>query len=166
MKVYRISKWAFGGICLLIVLLPVSRHWRLLSTGERTTGIVSAYKYRMVHEVGGEGYPVKSSEIEFEVDGVIHKTYGPENYEYKKGRSLTIFYDQEDPGDNCVLSFTGFYLNNYAALPIVLLILWYSFYLSFNNYRKKMKMPTYNSGTEKSQATQKTIRGSRRFPFN
>ena len=40
MKVYSISKMAFGGICLLIVLLPVSLHWRLLANGTRTEGKV------------------------------------------------------------------------------------------------------------------------------
>lgn len=139
MKVYRISKWAFRGICLLIFLLPVSRHWRLISTGEKTRGTVGAYGYRMENDVHGERYPVEASEIEFEVEGLIHKTYGPTNYEYKTGRSVTIFYDREDPGDNCVATFTGFYLNNYAVLPIVLLMIWYAFYLSFNNYRKRIK---------------------------
>jgi hypothetical protein len=137
MKVYRISKWAFGGICLLIFLLPVSRHWRLIRTGMRTTGTVTAYAYRIPEDNAGEHYPVEASEIEFEVNGVIHKTYGPDNYEYKLGRSLSIFYDEEDPCKNCVVSFTGFYLNYYAVIPIVLLVFWYAFYLSFNNYRKQ-----------------------------
>ena len=141
MKVYRINKWAFRGICLLILLLPFSRHWRLLSTGERTTGTVTAYAYRMVENMGRERYPVEASEIEFDVDGLTHKTYGPDNFEYKQGRSLTIFYDQRDPSDNCVATFSGFYLNNYSAFPLILIMVWYAFYLSFNNYRKRKKMP-------------------------
>jgi hypothetical protein len=143
MKVYRISKWAFGGICLLILLLPVSRHWKLLTSGERTRGTVRAYVYRMAENMGGEPYPVEASEIEFEVDGVIHKAYGPANYEYKQGRTVRIFYKQADPGENCVATFTGFYLNYYAVFPIVLLAVWYAFYLSFNNYRKRMRTPDF-----------------------
>ena len=38
MKVYSISKWAFYGICLLILFLPVSRHWRLLLGGATARG--------------------------------------------------------------------------------------------------------------------------------
>ena len=146
MKVYRISKWAFGGICLLIVLLPISRHWKVLSTGERSSGTVTAFVYRMVEDVAGERYPAEASEIEFTVNGEVHKTYGPVNYEYKVGRTVRVFYDQEDPAINCVATFTGFYLNYYTVVPIVLLVVWYAFYLSFNNYRKKMKMPKYTSG--------------------
>lgn len=138
MKVYRISKWAFGGICILIVLLPVSRHWKLITTGERTSGKVTGYGYPLVEGVG-DRYPEKASEIEFEAGGIIHKTYGPPNLEYRQGRTLTIIYNVNDPGKNCVATFTGFYLNYYTAIPIVLLSVWYAFYLSFNNYGKRKK---------------------------
>ena len=157
MKVYRISKWAFGGICLLIVLLPVSRHWKLLTTGNRTTGTVTGYRYKLPEDRTDEQYPVEASVIEFEARGSVHTTYGPDNYEYKQGRSVTIFYDQADPGENCVVTFTGFYLNYYAVIPIVLLMFWYAFYLSFNNYRKKMKAPKFKSGSSKDPPAQKAI---------
>jgi len=81
MKVYSISKWAFRAICLLILFLPVSRHWRLLTTGGRTKGTVTEYTVRIVEDIMKERDLVQASEIEFEVDGVIHKTYGPKNYE-------------------------------------------------------------------------------------
>ena len=165
MKVYRISRWAFGGICLLIILLPVSRHWRLLISGERAKGTVQAYVYRMAEDMGGERYPVETSEIEFEVGGVIHKAYGPANYEYKRGRTVSIFYNPDDPGVHCVATFTGFYLNYYAVFPIVLLAVWYAFYLSFNNYRKKIKMPHFKSGSSHEPGTHKTLRGTRKLPF-
>jgi len=157
MKVYRISKWAFGSICLLILLLPVSRHWKLLTTGERTTGTVTGYNYRIWEDEKGEGYPVKASEIEFEVDARVYKTYGPDNYAYKQGRSLTIYYHPEDPAKNCVATFSGFYLNYYTAVPLVLLIIWYAFYLSFNNYRKRMKMPKIKGGTGSSTSSPKAF---------
>ena len=110
-------------------------------------------------------YPVEASKIEFEVEGSTYTTYGPDNYEYKRGRSVTIFYDQEDPGENCVLTFTGFYLNYYAVIPIVLLIFWYAFYLSFNNYRKKMKTPKFKSATGNNPPAQKAFQDSGKLPF-
>jgi hypothetical protein len=165
MKVYRISKWAFGGICLLILLLPVSRHWKLLTSGERTTGEVTGYGYRMVEDKAVDQHPVKSSEIEFEADGKIYKTYGPVNYEYKQGRSLTIIYKEKDPDENCIATFTGFYLNYYTAIPIVLLAVWYAFYLSFNNYRKRNKDPKFRSGTPGGKSTRKAFQNSRRLPL-
>jgi hypothetical protein len=165
MKVYRISKWAFGGICLLIVLLPISRHWKLLTTGDHTSGTVTGFGYRMVEDVAGERYPAEASEIEFTVNGKVHKTWGPVNYAYKVGRSVRVFYDQEDPAVNCVATFTGFYLNYYSVLPIVLLVVWYAFYLSFNNYRKRMKMPRFNSGASQEAPSKKAIQDSRKLPF-
>ena len=141
MKVYSISKWAFRAICLLILLLPVSRHWRLLTTGGRTKGKVKEYTVRIVEEIMTENDLAMASEIEFKVDGVIHQTYGPENYEYETGRSVTVFYMPEDPSRNCVATFSGFYLGYYTVLPIILLTVWYAFYLSFNNYRRRMKKP-------------------------
>jgi len=139
MKVYSISKWTFRAICLLILLLPVSRHWQLLTTGGRAKGTVTEYTQRIVEDIMKERDLEHASEIEFEVDGVIHKTYGPRDYEYDVGRSVKVFYMQKDPSHNCVATFSGFYMSYYTVLPIILLTVWYAFYLSFNNYRKRMK---------------------------
>jgi hypothetical protein len=142
MKVYSISKWAFRTICLLILLLPVSRHWQLLTTGGRAKGTVTEYTMRIVEDIMKERDLEQASEIEFEVDGVVHKTYGPRNYEYDVGRKVTVFYMRDDPSHNCVATFSGFYLSYYTILPMILLTVWYAFYLSFNNYRKQMKKPS------------------------
>ena len=141
MKVYSISKWAFRAICLLILFLPDSRHWQLLTTGSRTTGTVTQYTARIVEDIMGERDLHQASEIEFTVEGVTHITYGPRNYEYKSGRTLKVFYMRKDPTENCIATFSGFYLTYYSVIPIILLTVWYAFYLSFNNYRKRMKKP-------------------------
>ena len=141
MKVYRISKWAFLGISLLILVLPVSRHWKLLTTGGRTTGTVNQVEMRIVETIGKEKEILFQSEISFTVNGTPYRTYGPANFEYRPGRSVPVFYDRKDPSRNCVATFSGFYLNNYVVLPIIMLTVWYAFYLSFNNYRKRLKMP-------------------------
>ena len=139
MKVYRISKWAFGGICFLILLLPLSRHWKLLLRGERTRGTVTLYTRH--YEVGKDHtrYSVKASEIEFQVEGITYTTYGPANYQYEKGRHVPVYYSPKNPDMNCVATFSAVYLTNYLAIPIILLMVWYAFYLSFNNYRKRIK---------------------------
>jgi hypothetical protein len=138
MKVYSISKWAFRGICILILLLPLSRHWQLLTTGGRAVG---PYTARIVEDIMGERDLHQASEIEFTVEGVTHITYGPRNYEYDKGRTLKVFYLRKDPTENCIATFSGFYLSNYTILPLVLFTVWLAFYLSFNNYRRRMKKP-------------------------
>jgi len=154
MKVYRISKWTFLGVCLLILALPVSRHWRLLIKGERATGTVTQYEERIKEDFTGEKYLKAASVIEFRVDGVIYRTYGPADYEYKLGRTLPVFYKMDDPNVNCVATFTGFYLNNYAVLPVILIMVWYAFYLTYNNYRKRLRMP---KGRPSGKAAQRSL---------
>ena len=139
MKVYSISKWAFYGISVLILILPVSRQWKLLVDGEKSTGIVIAYN-RLLHENRNGDVTIEyASEIHFQVEGKSVKAYGPMNLEYTPGRTLKVMYDPEDPSSNCVLTFSGFYLNNYSVLPLILLVLWGAFYLSFNHYIKPSK---------------------------
>ena len=136
MKVYSISKWAFYGISLLILMLPVSRQWKLLVSGRKATGTVIAY-HRMMHEnFNGKLTIEYASEIQFQVEGKSAKAFGPMNLELKPGRILNVMYDPEDPSNNCLLTFSGFYLKNYSVLPLILFTLWGAFYLSFNNYKK------------------------------
>ena len=139
MKVYSISKWTFRAICLLILILPVSRHWRLLSTGEKARGTVTEQVIRKKEILGKETDAGFASEIQFEVDGKNYQAYGPLNYEYAPGRSIMVFYVPEEPSQNCIATFGGFYHNNYLVLPIILLVLWAAFYMSFNNYSRKQR---------------------------
>ncbi len=142
MKVYSISKWAFYGICILILALPVSRHWRLLTDGKKATGTVIAYKRLLQENFNGDVTIEYASVIEFIAGDSTCLAKGPLNYEYNPGRTVKVMYDPQDPSTNCVLTFSGFYLNNYLVLPIILLVLWAAFYLSFNNYVKRpRRMP-------------------------
>ena len=139
MKVYSISRWAFYGICLLILILPVSRHWELLLRGRTATGTVGPYERHLMERRIGEEEVEMANTIEFESGGVTYATRGPWNYEYRTGRTVKVRYDPQDPQRNCILTFSGLYLNNYSILPLILITVWAAFYLSFNNYRKKRR---------------------------
>ena len=139
MKVYSISKWTFFGICILILALPVSRHWKILTTGEKATGTVTEFTMIVHEDFTGDREIQYVSEIQFKSEDKILKVYGPSGYEYNTGRSIRLIYNPADPSEYCLLTFSGFYLNNYVILPIVLLIVWASFYLSFNLYSKKKR---------------------------
>jgi hypothetical protein len=139
MKVYSINKWAFRAICLLIIILPVSRHWRLLSTGEKAPGIVTGFVMHKEDVLVGESEMYYASEIVFYVEGIPQSAFGPENYEYKTGREIMVFYDGDDPSENCIATFSGFYLDGYTVLPIILLVVWAAFYMSFNSYQRKQR---------------------------
>jgi hypothetical protein len=139
MKVYSISKWTFWGICLLIVTLPLSRQWKLITSGERATGTVKEFTMIVHEDIVGVREIRYVSEVQFEAEGLTLKAYGPSGYEYELERSIRLIYNPSDPSEYCLLTFTGFYLNNYMILPLVLLIVWAAFYLSFNSYTKKKR---------------------------
>ena len=139
MKVYSISKWAFYGICLLILVLPVSRHWKLLTGGERTEGTVIEYTMTLQETRVGEKVLQYASEIHFQAGDSTCIAYGPIDLELTPGRIIRIRFDPEDPSDNCLVTFSALYLTYYTVLPIILLILWAAFYLSFNNYSKRFR---------------------------
>ena len=136
MKVYRISQWTFLGICLLILSLPLSRHWRLFLKGEKATGTVTQFTMIVHEDMAGVKDIWYVSEVLFEANGITHKAYGPEDLEYKQGRTIPVIYHPADPSRYCLLTFSGLYLNNYMILPVVLFIVWTAFYLSFNSYSK------------------------------
>jgi len=139
MKVYSISKWTFRGICALILLLPVGRQWKLLTTGSKARGTVTQMVVIPQEVLGKVTKLEEANEIEFMVESISYKALGPLNYEYTPGRTIMVFYDRNEPSHNCIATFTGFYLSNYTILPIILLVLWAAFYLSFNNYQRKQR---------------------------
>jgi len=136
MKTYSISRWTFILIAILILALPVSRRWRLILNGKKTTGVVSAFGPLAVKQSNGTRVVEYASQIYFHTDDSIHITVGPPNYKYDMGRAVGVLYDPDNPDDNCILTFSGLYLSDYTALPLILLIFWAAFYLSFNRYSK------------------------------
>lgn len=139
MKVYKISKWAFSGICILILTLPLSRHWKLFTFGEITSGTVAEFDMIVNENIAGEREIQYVSKIPFKVQDSTYMAHGPSGYEYEAGRKIHLMYDPDDPSAYCLLTFSGIYLNNYIILPLVLLTLWAAFYMSFNSYSKSRK---------------------------
>lgn len=139
MKVYSISKWAFYVICVLILSLPLSRHWKLLTLGEKAEGTVKEYKMIVHKNIAGEHEIHYVSEIHFQTKDSSCIAFGPPDWEYKAERKIRLKYDPDDPSRNCLLTFSYIYLNDYVILPLILLIVWAAFYLSFNSYSKKSR---------------------------
>ena len=139
MKVYSISKGVFFGICLLILILPLSRQWKLITGGVRDSGTVTQFTMIVHENFTGEKEIRYVSEVEFNAAGKTYRAHGPSGIEYKVGRSIKLIYNPNDPSKNCLLTFTGIYLSNYLVIPLVLLIVWTAFYLSFNSYSKKKR---------------------------
>jgi len=139
MKVYSISKWAFLGISILILTLPLSRHWKLFTLGESSTGTVTEFAMIVHENIAGERSIQYVSKIQFKVLDSIYFAHGPPSYEYEDGREMKLRYDPDDPTEYCLLTFSGIYLNNYVILPLVLITVWAAFYMSFNSYSRKKR---------------------------
>lgn len=136
MKLYSISKILFWTVLVLIILLPLGRHWRLLSFGERTTGTAMEYTRFKKLNMYGEAQLIEATEVHFTVGDSLVKTRGPVDYAIEPGTSIRVYYNPNDPSDNLLFSFAAIYMSNYSILPLVLIIVWYAFYLSFNNYHR------------------------------
>lgn len=129
----RISKTQFYIITLLFFLLPISANWRLFLFGKRTTGIVIQPKITEVLT----GNTERRSIIYFETPNRHYYIYGPEDAIYPIGKEIRIIYRESKPEDYILLNFTGLLLTNKTIIPLVLLILWLSFYLSVKQSQKK-----------------------------
>lgn len=161
MKVYSISKATFAAICLLILSLPVSRHWKLLSTGGRADGEVGRYVLIARETANGRKILSHASEIWFLAGDSTMMMYGPDNYEYRQGKKVRVIYDKGDPDRNLVVTFAGFYLTNYTTLIVVLMVVWLAFYYSFNSYRKKSRIGTREVASSPYRGTGGRKGGSR-----
>jgi len=121
----------------LILLLPVGRHWRLLSTGVRTEGTVQDYVRHIDQNMFGESELSTASEVQFLVGDSLYVTRGPVDHEMEKGKTIAVYYNPRNPSKNCLFNFTCLYYTSYSILPLILLIVWYAFYLSYNNYQRE-----------------------------
>ena len=121
---------------VLILLLPLGRHWRLLTFGERTTGTAMEYTRHKKLNLYGEALLIEATEVHFMAGDSLVKTLGPVDYAIEPGTRVRVYYNPKDPSDNMLFSFACLYLSNYSILPLILIIVWYAFYLSFNNYHR------------------------------
>jgi hypothetical protein len=137
MKLYSISKIVFWTVMVLILLLPLGRHWRLLSFGERVTGTVGEYTRQKKVDFFGEAQLIEASEVLFPVGDSLYKTLGPVDFELEQGKPIVVYYKPGDPSHNCLFNFSCFYMSSYSILPLILIIVWYAFYLSYNNYHRE-----------------------------
>jgi hypothetical protein len=139
MKLYSISKLVFFGVMAMILLLPVGRHWRLLSTGEHTKGTVQNYTRHVDHDMFGEAKLIWASEVHFRMGNSTCVALGPADMEMKVGKTVPVYYKQGDPSRYCLLNLSSLYFSSYTILPLILIFVWWAFYLSYNNYHREKK---------------------------
>lgn len=124
---------------VLILLLPLGRHWRLLSFGERVEGTVKEFNRHKSIDFFGEGQLIEASEVHFPVGDSMHVSLGPVDLALDSGKNIPVYYNLKDPSENILFNFSCLYLSSYSILPLILIFVWWAFYLSYNNYHKERK---------------------------
>ncbi len=128
--ILKVSKTRFYFILVLILLLPVSKKYRLLLFGTRTEGVVVDYA-ELIH------LPVNYIDwhncaiIRFDANNKTYYMRGPEDVMYEAGRKMKVIYDNKNPSKSMIPAFAYFYSMPNALIPGILLLLWIAFYTSF-----------------------------------
>jgi len=124
---------------VLILLLPMGRHWRLFSFGERVEGTVEEFTRHKSVDFFGEAKLIEASEVHFLVGDSMYITLGPVDLGLDVGKKIPVYYSSKDPSENVLFNFSCLYLSSYSIFPLILIFVWWAFYLSYNNYHKEKK---------------------------
>lgn len=136
MKLYfKISKFKFYVILFLILLIPVSKKYRLFLFGIRTEGI--AVGYGETRSKSGLPASFDYTLFRFDTQKGSFEIRGPENFIYKIGEKKKVIYDKRNPGKCIIPTFSYLYLTPNAVIPGLLLLLWIAFYTSFTTPEKR-----------------------------
>lgn len=148
----HISRRKFLIVTILFALIPLSTHWKLFLFGQKTTGTVVKPKISSPLLYSTDRYSI----IEFKThEAKKILIYGPEDLEYPIGKEFKILYNKNKPQNYVILNAAGLLLTNKVILPIVALILWISFYLSFGQEAKRKQRTgsfiSYNKSIENNK---------------
>jgi hypothetical protein len=124
---FKISKLQFYVILFLILLIPVSKNYRLLIFGTRTEGIAVGHGEMRIADPGTIEYTV----FQFQTVKGSFVIRGPENVIYKPGEKVKVIYNSKNPNKCMILSFTYLYASANAMISGILMLLWIAFYTSF-----------------------------------
>ncbi|MFO7370338.1 MAG: hypothetical protein R6X09_08725 [Bacteroidales bacterium] len=145
--ILKVSKTKFYFVLILILLLPVSKKYKLLIFGTRTEGVVVDYAELIDLPVNYLDWR-NCAIIRFNANNKTHYMRGPEDVMYEPGRKMKVIYDRKNPSKSMIPAFAYFYSMPNALLPGILLLLWIAFYTSFAptksmlNKRKKQAPDT------------------------
>jgi hypothetical protein len=134
----KISKLKFYGILFLILLIPVSKKYRLLLFGIRVEGIAVGYgEWEMRSNIPGN---YEYTLFQFQTEKGNFEIRGPENVIYELGEKARVIYNKKNPNKCMILSFAYLYSSPNALIPGIILLLWIAFYTSFTKPEKRHKL--------------------------
>ena len=134
---FKISKLKFYVILFLILLIPVSKKYRLLLFGIRAEGIAVGYGEGEVRTTPANfDYTL----FQFHTEKGNFEIRGPENVMYELGEKTWVIYNKRNPNKCMILSFAYLYSTPNSLIPGFILILWIAFYTSFTKPETRHKL--------------------------
>jgi hypothetical protein len=112
------------------MLLPISKQWKLLIFGVRTTGVAVDYKILNRRADYNSEY-AKTTIFQYQVGNKAYRILGPSNSVYELGEERRIIYDQKRPSKSMIPSLAYLYSFHRIIIPILILLVWIAFYTSF-----------------------------------
>jgi hypothetical protein len=112
------------------MLLPISKQWKLLIFGVRTTGVAVDYKILNSRAEYNSEY-AKTTIFQYKVGNTAYRILGPSNSVYELGEERRIIYDQKRPSKSMIPSLAYLYSFHRIIIPILILLVWIAFYTSF-----------------------------------
>ncbi len=128
----KISKNTFYITIVLIMLLPISKQWKLLMFGTRTTGV--AVDYKILNQRADMQYNseyAKTTIFQYQVGNAAYRVLGPSNSVYELGEEHKIIYDKRRPSKSMIPTIAYMYSFHRIIIPMMVLLVWIAFYTSF-----------------------------------
>jgi len=116
---------------LFILLLPLSKEYRLLIFGQRTYGEIAGY------HAADSAYNVYSKNvlyytlINFNTENESYIVPAPRYMLFEEGSVVKIIYDKNNPDNYIIASFEFLYTSPIAIIAGVILLVWIAFYSTF-----------------------------------
>jgi len=143
----KITRAQFYLISALILLIPVSREYKLYLFGESAEGKVigsSAAFQKFSTRYNGSGVrKVYNTMLKFEFEGGEYLCVSNMDLDLPIGLEKKVLFKTEDPYDSIIANPMYLYASRSTVLVAILFFMWHSFYWSFiKPYQEKKSKPT------------------------
>lgn len=128
----KINRNTFYITIVLIMLLPISKQWKLLLFGTRTIGV--AVDYQILNQRADMQYNssyAKTTIFQYNVGNKNYRILGPSNSVYELGEKHKIIYDKRRPSKSMIPTIAYMYSFHRIIIPMMVLLVWIAFYTSF-----------------------------------
>ena len=131
----HLTSKTFFIVLIMILLLPISKEWKLLIFGNKVD--TKVINHRTFSAKNRNSFPYDCSILEYTKNYETLNFIGPSGIVYPEGKEITVFYSKKNPEDYLVFNLAGLYLDKSRFLPYVLLLIWIAFYFSFKPAKKR-----------------------------